>query len=425
MEFHAETYQNEFLPTGGTSVDAIVTVAGRDGPGPFRTADGAAHDAAVVVVIDVSGSMEPRSKIEAARQAAITAVESLRDGVLFGVIGGNHRADYLYPAAGLARAGADTRAAASVAIRACPPSGGTAMGRWLVEARVRLIEHPNAIRNVILLTDGRNESESDGDLRAAVAMCDGVFQCDCRGVGVDWSVDQLRTIASALLGSVDIIPEPGDMPADFAAITARAMAKREADVTLRLSTPRGTATRFVKQVSPTIDDLTSRAVTIDERTVEVPTGAWGDEERDYHIGLSVPAQDVGEEMLAGRVNVIVDGEVVARSQIRAVWTDDLAASTRISPHVAHYTGQAELASSIADGLAARAAGDDHTATVSFARAAQLAAQSGHTDTLRLLAGVVDIEDASAGTVRLRPDVDAAQAMALDTRSTRTTRSTVE
>jgi len=79
----------------------------------------------------------------------------------------------------------------------------------------------------------------------------------------------------------------------------------------------------------------------------------------------------------------------------------------------------------ADGLAARAAGDDHTATARFARAAQLAAESGHVDTLRLLAGVVDIVDASAGTVRLRPDVDTAQAMALDTRSTRTTRSTVE
>ena len=422
MEFHAETYQNEYLPTGGTTVDAIVTVAGRSAPGTLGSVVDAAQDAAVVIVIDVSGSMEPRSKIEAARQAAITAVESLRDGVLFGVVGGNHEASFLYPARGLARAAADTRAAAAVAIRACVPSGGTAMGQWLVEARARLIEHPDVIRNVILLTDGRNESESDDDLRAAVAMCDGVFQCDCRGVGVDWSVEQLRTIAGALLGSVDIIPEPSDMPADFAAMTARAMAKRTADVALRLWTPRGTTTRFVKQVSPTIEDLTPRAVAVDERTVELPTGAWGDEERDYHVGLAVPAQEVGDEMLAGRVRVIVDGEVVAESRIRAVWTDDAAASTRISPRVAHYTGQVELASSIAAGLAARAAGDDDTATVRFARAAQLAAESGHTDTLRLLAGVVDIVDASTGTGRLRQDVDAAHAMALDTRSTRTKRS---
>jgi hypothetical protein len=34
------------------------------------------------------------------------------------------------------------------------------------------------------------------------------FQCDCRGVGVDWQVAEVRRIAQALLGSVDIIPEP-------------------------------------------------------------------------------------------------------------------------------------------------------------------------------------------------------------------------
>ena len=345
--------------------------------------------------------------------------------MLFGVIGGNHCASYLYPDRGLARADAETRAAAGHAIRACQPEGGTAIGSWLVTARERLVEHPDAIRNVILLTDGRNEHESDDDLLAAVASCDGVFQCDCRGVGVDWSVDQLRTIATALMGSVDIIAEPADMPADFAAITARAMAKRTADVTLRLWTPRGAETRFVKQVSPTIEDLTPRAVTVDERNADFATGAWGEEERDYHVGLLVPAQDVGEEMVAGRLIVLVDGEVLVRSLIRAVWTDDTAVSTRISPQVAHYTGQVELASSIADGLAARAAGDDRTAIARFARAAQLAEQSGHVDTLRLLAGVVDIVDASAGTVRLRDDVDAARSMALDTRSTRTKRSTLE
>ncbi len=425
MEFQAETFQNEFLPAGGTAVDAIVTVAGRAGPGMVGAGGATAHDAAVVIVIDLSGSMQPRTKISAARDAAITAIESLRDGVLFGVIGGNHCASYLYPDRGLARADAETRAAAGHAIRACQPEGGTAIGSWLVTARERLVEHPDAIRNVILLTDGRNEHESDDDLLAAVASCDGVFQCDCRGVGVDWSVDQLRTIATALMGSVDIIAEPADMPADFAAITARAMAKRTADVTLRLWTPRGAETRFVKQVSPTIEDLTPRAVTVDERNADFATGAWGEEERDYHVGLFVPAQDVGEEMVAGRLLVLVDGEVLVRSLIRAVWTDDTAVSTRISPQVAHYTGQVELASSIADGLAARAAGDDRTAIARFARAAQLAEQSGHVDTLRLLAGVVDIVDASAGTVRLRDDVDAARSMALDTRSTRTKRSTLE
>ena len=35
----------------------------------------------------------------------------------------------------------------------------------------------------------------------------GKFQCDCRGVGVDWQVAEVRRIAQALLGTVDIIPD--------------------------------------------------------------------------------------------------------------------------------------------------------------------------------------------------------------------------
>ena len=126
-------------------------------------------------------------------------------------------------------------------------------------------------------------------------------------------------------------------------------------------------------------------------------------------------------MLAGRVSLVVDGEVVSESLVKAVWTDDVAMSTRINPHVAHYTGQVELAAALADGLEARRVGDDATATSRLGRAAQLAAESGNDGTLQLLARVVDVEDAASGTVRLRRNVDAADEMALDTRSTKTVR----
>ena len=424
MEFRAETYQNEYLPEGATAVDAIVTVTA-SGQGPLVATGSTATERAVVVVLDMSGSMRARRKVVAARKAATAAIDSLRDGVLFGIVAGTHEARFVYPDLGLARAEASTRAAAAQAVSRCTAQGGTAIGAWLLCARDRLVQLPDAIRNVILLTDGKDESETRAELEEAVARCDGVFQCDCRGVGTDWTVDEMRMVASRLMGSVDIIPEPDDMVADFAAMTARAMAKRAADVTLRLWTPRGAEIGYVKQVAPAIEDLTPRAVRVDERTVDIPTGSWADEERDYHLHVVVPAHEVGAEMLAGRVSLLVDGEVVTRSMVRAVWTNDRAASTRMNPQVAHYTGQAELASAIAEGLAARAAGDDHTATARLGRAAQLAAESGHDGTLRLLAGVVDIVEAGSGTVRLRPHVEAADTMALDTRSTRTVRTRME
>jgi von Willebrand factor type A C-terminal domain len=119
--------------------------------------------------------------------------------------------------------------------------------------------------------------------------------------------------------------------------------------------------------------------------------------------------------------VLADGTVATQALVKATWTDDTELSTRMDRHVAHYTGQVELADAIQAGLAAAKAGDDRTATVKLGRAVQLAQESGHEDTLRLLAKVVDVDDADSGTVRLRKGAEKEAEMTLDTRSTRTVR----
>ena len=65
-----------------------------------------------------------------------------------------------------------------------------------------------AQQHAILLTDGENQHETPAQLDAAIAGAPGDFQCDCRGVGVDWQVAEVRTIATALLGTVDLIADP-------------------------------------------------------------------------------------------------------------------------------------------------------------------------------------------------------------------------
>jgi hypothetical protein len=62
-----------------------------------------------------------------------------------------------------------------------------------------------------------------------------------------------------------------------------------------------------------------------------------------------------------------------------------------------------------------------SATKKLGRAVQLASGSGNDGTRRLLLGVVDVEDAVRGTVRLKPKVSAEAEMTLDTRSRRTVR----
>ena len=112
---------------------------------------------------------------------------------------------------------------------------------------------------------------------------------------------------------------------------------------------------------------------------------------------------------------------MAEARILAVWTDDEGKSTRIDHVVAHYTGQAELATSIQQGLEARAHGDTERATVLLGKAVKIANDSGNEATAKLLRREVDVEDADKGTVRLRQGVAAEDSMALETRSTKTAR----
>jgi hypothetical protein len=415
--FTAEAYQNEYLPAGGGEVNAVVTVTA-SGAAPAATSTQAAE----IIIIDVSGSMAPRAKLKAATRATAVAIDCIRDGVMFGVIAGNDTARAVYPSAGaLAPASPQTREQAKHAVARLKATGGTAIGSWLALANELFAATPEAIRHAILLTDGQDEHETHEDLEAILADCEGSFQCDCRGVGTDWEVQELRRIATTLLGTVDIVAEPADLEDDFQAIIERAMGKAIGDVSLRLWTPQGATAAFLKQVAPAIEELTSRASAVDTLTVDYPTGAWGDESRDYHLCIHVQPRAVGEEMLAGRVSLMVDGEAISQALIRAIWTDDEQLSTRINHEVAHYTGQAELADAIQEGLEARKQGDEHTATFKLGRAVQLAAAAGNSDTMKLLEGVVDVQDPHTGTVRLKHRVPDANEMALDTRSTKTVR----
>ncbi|GGR76794.1 VWA domain-containing protein [Streptomyces aureoverticillatus] len=434
-QFTVDVYQNEYLPEGGREVNAIATVTSTGG-GTIGSAVGAPHlysagegpDAAVAIMVDCSGSMDyPPTKMRGARDATAAAIDALRDGVHFAVVGGTHVAKEVYPGGGrLAVAGPGTRAQAKEALRKLSAGGGTAIGTWLRLADRLLASADVSIRHGILLTDGRNEHESPEDLRASLDACAGRFTCDARGVGTDWEVKEVTGIASALLGTADIVADPAGLAADFTQMMESAMGKEVADVSLRLWTPMGVEIMFVKQVAPTVEELTDRRTEAGPRAGDYPTGSWGDESRDYHICVRVPGAELGQEMLAARVSLVVpsaDGTVQTLSQglVRAVWTDDMAASTSINPQVAHYTGQAELAQVIQQGLDARKSGDFDGATAKLGRAVQLASASGNEDTAKLLSKVVDVVDATTGTVRLKARVAEADEMTLETRSTKTVR----
>ncbi len=419
--FSSSVYQNEFLPAGGTDVNAIVSVEVQDAG--QAGSDGAAGE---IIIIDCSGSMGHRS-MRAARDAAIVALDNILDGTYFAVVSGTHEAYLAYPIVqsgpGMVQMNSRTRAEARRAIDRLVADGGTAIGRWLMLTLSLFNSMGNTLiqKHALLLTDGANEHESPAQFESAINACRGQFQCDARGVGTYWVVSEVRKIAQALMGTVDIIPQPENMAAEFAQIMQTSMSRGVSNADLRVWVPQGAQLLFVRQVSPTVEDLTNRGMRVNPLTIDFPTGAWADEEREYHVAVRLPAKSVGQEQLAARVQLMVANQPRTQGLVKAVWSNDANLTAQINQEVAHYTGQAELAAAIQEGLAAKQAGDLSTATSKLGRAVQLAAETGNTEATTRLHKVVDVLDTATGTVRLRQQVDKADEMALDTASTKTTR----
>ena len=211
-EFSATVYQNEFLPDGGTDVSAIVTVtcAGAGSAGQLG-----GGEAGEIIIVDTSGSMG-RTRLEAAKVAAAAAVDQIDDGTWFAVIAGAHQAYLAFPSVragtGMVKMDNGARHGAHQAISMFRSDGGTAMGTWLTLAGRLFDSVPFlAKKHAILLTDGENHNETPEQLTSAILGATGKFQCDCRGVGVDWEVSEVRRIAQALLGTVDIVPQPDQL----------------------------------------------------------------------------------------------------------------------------------------------------------------------------------------------------------------------
>lgn len=417
--FTIEAFQNPYLGEGAGRVDAIVSVS----------ATGLEQVAAPALllgfIIDTSGSMQGQ-RIQAVRAAVEAAVDLLDERADFFVVAFANFARVVIPPT---RATPDARRSAHAAIRDLEAAGGTAMSQGLAAARTLFSHRPDAIAECIFLTDGKNESEHAEEVGRELARSAGVFACDCWGVGTDWQVGEVQQIASSLLGKASLIPEPTGIEAAFRAAVDKAQAKSVKSVRLRVWTPAGAEVLAVKQVSPTIEDLTARSLVHGPQVREYDTGAWAPSEaRDYQLAIQVTPGRIGDEMLAARPSLVYQDPGGAEVELKAPgarvfasWTADETLSSRLDATVAHYNGQDELATAIQGGLEARERGDEVSATQLLGRAVQLAHAIDNEEITTRLKKVVDVVDPEEGTVRLKKGVSKAAEMDLQLESTTTRR----
>jgi hypothetical protein len=405
-------------------VDAILSVTAGEGAG----ASTKASQLVVGFIIDKSGSMAGE-RIDGVKRAVIQAIDMLDERAWFFVVAFDSTAQIVVREMQATQA---NKANATRTISTLGSGGGTAMSTGLMAALEIFARAPDAIREAIFLTDGKNESESKEMVQQALARCSGVFECDCWGVGTDWRVGEVQEIASALLGKASLIPEPHGIAAAFEAAMHQASSKAVKDVRLRLWTPQGAQLAFVKQVNPTIEELTAKAKSVSAQVRDFQTGAWAaGESRDFHLAIDVRPGAAGDEMLAARPSIVYQAwngaswieqeDKAPEARLFASWTVDDSLSSRIDHHVAHYTGQGELAQAIQAGLEHRARGDEAAATQLLGKAVKIAHASGNADMTQRLKKVVDVIDPSAGTVRLKKDAAKAATMDLELESRTTKR----
>ncbi|WP_377268765.1 VWA domain-containing protein [Peterkaempfera sp. SMS 1(5)a] len=350
--------------------------------------------AAEVVVIDCSESMSwPQSKIEAARRATAAAVGLLPDGTRFAVVEGTDGARVVYPGSrSLAVAGPGTRAEAVAAVRKLRPGGGTAMGSWLALARGLLGETPGEIRHVLLLTDGRNETEQPGRLQQVLASCEGRFTCDARGIGDGWDARELGGIATRLHGTAAVVLQDTDLEAEFTAMMRASMSRALPDLRLRLTPVPGVAVRYLRQVHPTDVDLTATGRPAGGRAVEFPTDPWGSETRHYQLCLTADPADRprDERLMLAEVQLAADAGAPVLPPAAPVlvrWTDGAQRSAP-NPVSVHFSTHGRLGEAVADAYHAHQAGDRDRAEALLDRVLRLAHQLGDRSTLDVLADLL-------------------------------------
>jgi len=419
MQFTAESFFNPHLAIGTSRVDAVITVTatGDGGVGPVKREG----KTLIVFVPDVSGSMEG-DKLDQTKHAIRIGINALDEDCFFSVIPFSTQAQVLVPAT---KATLAAKQAANSAVQSLRASGGTAMSNAIESAQEQAKRLGATITLVYFVTDGQNDRADGRYLKDALAAAEGKLQANCWGVGTDWDPHDLRLIAGQLLGTADAVPNPERLEEAFRSALAQGMAKGVGDVRLRLWMPKTVKPVSIKQMSPEIVDLKGRCAQVDDKNVDIPLGAWGAESRDYHIVFEMAPQAEGEEMMVCRPKILYTeggAEVPVPGQnIVATWSTDESLTTRINDHVAHYTGQEELASSIKEGLEAKARGDLDQATVLFGKAAKIAFETGNDEVTSRLKKVVDVINESEGTVRLKSGASKGDDMELDMGGTRTVR----
>lgn len=202
--------EREKLPTSGGETFVRVALEGKR---PLTT-DSKRVPVALTLLLDRSGSMSG-NKIEDAKRAAISAIESLQTGDTVALAFFDSQAEDV----GFAEIGvADGRVEIlKDRLRGLYATGGTNMRDGIARANVLAtkIHKPGAINRMLLLSDGHPDT-AEGLRDQIAALAKSGVSTTTLGLGTDYNEDLMASLADAGLGHYYFVDKPEVLAGIFA-----------------------------------------------------------------------------------------------------------------------------------------------------------------------------------------------------------------
>ena len=197
------------------------------------------HAVDLAVVMDASGSMSARGKIDYAKRAAKMLASNMEHGDLYTLVTFADDATTIVPAAPIT----DLHSI-HTAIDRVLEGGGTNLygGMENGAASVRSSMHSEAVGRVILLSDGNaNVGVTDPDAlaRYASTLSSQGISVSTVGLGLDYNEDLLGRIADLGGGTYDFVDDPRELEAAFNDELARSASLVARETTVHLDLPSG------------------------------------------------------------------------------------------------------------------------------------------------------------------------------------------
>jgi len=303
-----------YVPADGATVTATVDVE----PGEQREA----VERHLLLCLDASGSMDG-AKIDQAREGAEWVFGLLEPDDYVAIVAFDSEASVVMRPT---RWGDTSREAAMTHVDDLGAGGGTDMydglstARDVLESLAHRPETDDAVRRILLLSDGKDNSHDSADFEGlAREIDDAGIRILSAGIGTDYAEETIRTLGTTARGEWTHLESPGDIEAFFGDAVEQAQSVVATDAELELDAAPGVEVSEVYRALPQAQEV---AVDWAGNTARVPLPDLAERERQRVVlKVHAPAHDVGEEVTLVDVRLSAQGRT-AVDRIAVEYTDD-------------------------------------------------------------------------------------------------------